>query len=102
MERARSETDIDETLAASFPASDPPSWTLGMETQAVRIGSAAMALAEAEATWGSNPETRRWHDDRRQRPGMSNVLAVSRLRGRTREKGVPIDVPSPTWGRSGS
>jgi hypothetical protein len=25
------ERQIDETLAASFPASDPPSWTLGLE-----------------------------------------------------------------------
>lgn len=26
------ERQIDEILAASFPASDPPSWTLGVET----------------------------------------------------------------------
>ena len=26
------EGEIDETLAASFPASDPPSWTLGVES----------------------------------------------------------------------
>jgi hypothetical protein len=25
------EAEIDETLAASFPASDPPSWTLGTD-----------------------------------------------------------------------
>lgn len=28
------ETEIDETLAASFPASDPPSWTLGIDRRA--------------------------------------------------------------------
>lgn len=28
-----SEREIDETLAASFPASDPPFWTLGLEEE---------------------------------------------------------------------
>jgi hypothetical protein len=27
--REMTEEEIDETLAATFPASDPPSWTLG-------------------------------------------------------------------------
>jgi osmotically inducible protein OsmC len=49
MERSRSEADIDETLAASFPASDPPSWTLGQEPAG--LGHRAIAVAKAEATW---------------------------------------------------
>jgi hypothetical protein len=31
-ESGMSEAEVDETLEASFPASDPPSWTLGIDT----------------------------------------------------------------------
>ena len=51
MDLSPSEADIDGTLAASFPASDPPSWTLGKEPVALRIGGATMAVAKAEANW---------------------------------------------------
>jgi hypothetical protein len=30
------EAEIDETLAGSFPASDPPSWTLGIDRQTTK------------------------------------------------------------------
>jgi osmotically inducible protein OsmC len=49
--RSRLESAIDETLAESFPASDPPSWTLGEDPPVRRIGGATMATAKADATW---------------------------------------------------
>jgi len=53
MESAGRERAIDETLIEAFPASDPPSWTLGTDAgQPER--SISMAVAKAEATWTGN------------------------------------------------
>ena len=47
-ETTRAEEAIDEVLAESFPASDPPPWTLGLDPH-----SAYVAGAEEPATMPS-------------------------------------------------
>lgn len=39
-QRRPAEADIDDTLDASFPASDPPSWTSGIATASDAVTSA--------------------------------------------------------------
>ena len=44
-----SEAEIDGNLAASFPASDPPSWTLGTDHQEESRGERGTAAEGDEA-----------------------------------------------------
>jgi hypothetical protein len=43
-----SEAEIDHNLAGTFPASDPPSWTLGMEHQREPATPAAEPVEQGE------------------------------------------------------
>ncbi|MEP7274678.1 MAG: hypothetical protein ABI882_24525 [Acidobacteriota bacterium] len=59
--RTISEAMIDQTLADSFPASDPPAWTLGLEPQSelnVAVSSSVEGLNNepGSAISGVNPQ----------------------------------------------
>ncbi len=47
-ERAMSESEVDENIEDSFPASDPPAWTLGTDHKTAINPSVDSAIADKE------------------------------------------------------
>lgn len=52
VDKTLSEEMIDARLADSFPASDPPSWTLGREKQPTRNRVETVVEPKDENMWG--------------------------------------------------
>lgn len=67
----RSEAEIDATLAASFPASDPPSWTLGIDP---RVETAAIPKTALRS--GRAPQV---HQSLKWRSNMVKLALLVRL-----------------------